>query len=1063
LPLACAVTNPSKDLGLVLVYPNTGKITYWENIDSAESLKLFDRRRQGVEGTLRLSSSEYVVEILNTENAGLVLLTSSGRLAHVTLQDSYGNPHITANFLYGGGKGSFFGDLVNVFGKRNLITSVKSRQVTKGRVEIIALEEDGVFKVWETSESSQPNFVGDYDFSQMVRTSLAELGMADGDYKFGLKFLDFSQVRRISHEVLNDAFALHCIIVAQVELPSKSQLVVLEAMITSSRQSIDRIFPISVHESNTNEEYTRMLFSANEETIFITQGLSIVVLSWPLPKETVEDEPVRSVHYYEDCINFSAKRAGQILSVCAEENSHSGTQSKRAASGILLFTKSAGMLRITPNVYNPKIHTPTAESKLEQRVFFGGLVENSLDLNDLSSFSFGIDDMETAALRLSTNILRTGIDFLPQSAAAMEPHLTLRMKALQDLAAYLKAYYPNISRSTKWKLLFDAEKLAAARAIWRRYDKKTEDKGRKEVTLLDEAVDVAIERHKDDDNPRMNDGDDARLWFIKHVHNLEKLFPICFGLIKAKNRAEDLNTKHLLRLAQEMNDLVVSTLGAAFDFRQRNVSIYGLENEDLDDGILSSGYEGLPKFWTSDSEMTKAVSWSIDLSHEVVTAVLSKAEDSKNMSSAIVKQANHLAVEMDEVVKLSCRSYMEGYRWLMAQDSIEDRNKGLDMKTTFETKIRRDQIVALYDMGQGQRGLALAEELEDVSALVELSLLELDEQKANRSITIKSKSKSASSDGLDHIEKQIAHYFRKFGKRFARPFYEGQVSSHRLADLIDKDLGLDDQRTSFLRSEPSFAKLSWINEAVNENDLVQVGHSLLEVAKLRESNTWSKGLELSLAKLALRSVPGSREPSVAQNEVEISHEAILAQQLLQRNEREISIWKVQQQLFIHIRPTVLEAVDEEGALDNIMKTYATETSKTHPALAQLLKLGFSDLVSHRTMSPDSLIDVLTLMDQVPSEESSEDLGVFGRETNLALNVLNATDLEPETTDTLQRLIWKRCLLRNDWAYLGKTNYKSDRNVDEKLMSTAAFETIKAGIKEGKYQICANIRGSFTDQ
>lgn len=1059
LPLACAVTNPSKDLGLVLVYPNTGKITYWENIDSAESLKLFDRRRQGVEGTLRLYSSELVVEILDTETAGLVLLTSSGRLAHVTLQDSYGNPQIATSFLYGGGKGSFFGDLVNVFGKRNLVTSVKSRQITKGRVEIVALEEDGAFKVWETSESSQPNFVGDYDFSHTVRTAFAELGMADGDQKFGLKFLDFTQVRSISHEVLNDTFALHCIIVGQVDLPSKSQLFVLEAMITSSRQSIDRIFPISVHDSSSSDERTRMLFSASEETIFITQGLSVVVLSWPLPTETVEDGPVRSVQYYEDCINFASKKTSQILSVCAEEHSHSGTQSKRAASGIILFTKAAGMLRIVPNVYNPKIHTPTAESKLEQRVFFGGLVENPLDLNDISSFSFEIDDIETAALRISTNILRTGIEFLPQSAPSMEQHLTLRMKALQDLAAYLKAFYPNMSRNTKWKLLLDAEKLAAARAIWRRYDQNLGVSGRKDVTLLEEAVDAAIERHKDDDNSQIDDIDDVRLWFLRHVHNLEKLFPICFGLIKAKNRAEDLNTKHMLRLAQEMNDLVVSTLGAAFDFRQRNVATYGLENEDLDDGILSTGYEGLPKFWTSDSEMTKAVSWSIDLSHEVVTAVLSKAEDAKNVSNSIIEQANHLALEMDAVVKFSCRSYMESYRWLMAQDSIEEQNKGLDMKTTFETKIRRDQIVTLYDMGQGQRGLALAEELEDVSALVELSLLELDEQKAKRAMTVKSKSKSATADGLDHIENQIAHYFRKFGQRFARPFYEGQVSSHRLADLIDKDLGLDDQRTSFLRSEPSFAKLSWINEAVNENDLIQVGNSLLEVAKLRESNTWSKGLELSLAKLALRSVPGSREPSVAQNEVEISQDAAVAQQLLQRNEREINIWKVQQQLFSHIRPTVLEAVDEEGALDNIMKTYATETSKSHPALTQLLKLGFSDLVSHRTMNPDSLIDVLTLMDQVPSHSlsteasgsSGEDQQVFGRETNLALKVLNAADLEPEITDTLQKLIWKRCLLRDDWAYIGKTNYKSDRIVDEKLMSTAAFETIKAGIKESKYR------------
>jgi nuclear pore complex protein Nup133 len=1059
--LACVVTNPSKDNGLVLVYPDSGKITYWENIDSAESLKLFSRGRQGVEGTLKVSSSEHVVEIVDTETAGVVLLTNSGRLAHITLQDAYGNPHITVSSLAGGGKGGFFGDLVTVFqsGWRNRISTVRSRQVTKGRVEIMALQEDGVFKVWETIEGRQPNFVGDYEFSQMVRDSLEELGIVQPDQKFGMKFLSFAQVRGISQEVLNDAFALHCIIVAQIDISAKSRLVVLEAMITSSRQSIYRILPITVHNPSKADDSTRLLFAGSDETIFIIQGLSVVVVSWPRPTDMVEDGPVQLVKYFQDSIRLRDHNSNQILAVSTEEYSHPGTHSRRTPSGMLLFTRSSGILKITPTAYNPKTHSPTAESKLEQKVFFGP-VSNVLDLDDLTSFSFTTEEIEAAALRVSDNILQSNSDLIPQSATLMESHLTLRMKALQDLATHLKKSYPDVSRATRWRLLFDAEKLAAARALWRKHDEAREAKSAKEISLLEEAIDAAIERHKDDDRSQIDDTDDVRFWFARHVNNLEKLFPISFGLIKNKHRNDNLGTKELLRLVREFNDLVVCTLGTAFEFRQRNAPDYSLEKEDLEDGLLQDGFKGLPKFWTSDYEMIRAVSWSIDLSHDVVSAILIKADEAKNMSNAIVTQAEELASRMDIVVKLSCKSYMEGYRWLLDQDSKEDIDKGHEMKETFEQKIRHEQIVALYDMGQGQKGLALAEEFEDISALSQLSLLELDEQKALQPLASKGKSKQAPTEGLDRIQKQISHYFRKFGQEFSSLFYGQQVESHRLADLIDKDLGIDDERTAFLRSDPSCGKLSWINEAVHENDLVQVGNSLMEVAKSRENNVWSKGLELSLAKLALRSIPGSREPSVAQNDMETETEAAVAQQLLLRNERELIIWKIQQQLFAHVRPTVLEAVDEEGALTSIMQTFATETSKNHPALAQLLKLGFSDLISHRTMNAYDLIDVLTLMDQIspqsspvePSSSVTEDQSIVGKETNLALKVLNAAVLSPESEDTLARLIWKRCLLRDNWIYLGRTNYKSDRSIDEKLMNTAVFEAIKNGIKDGKIVI-----------
>ena len=147
----------------------------------------------------------------------------------------------------------------------------------------------------------------------------------------------------------------------------------------------------------------------------------------------------------------------------------------------------------------------------------------------------------------------------------MESHLTLRLTILHDLMQYLlNRAYP-LSRSTRWKLLTNAERLAAARAVWRKYDSLLAQKDRENICLLEQAIDAAIERYKNDDSSEINDVDDVRLWFTKHVNIMEKLLPTSFAIIKSRSRDDQLHKKDILHLCREMNDLVTTTLGAAFE------------------------------------------------------------------------------------------------------------------------------------------------------------------------------------------------------------------------------------------------------------------------------------------------------------------------------------------------------------------------------------------------------------------------------------------------------------------------------------------------------------------
>jgi nuclear pore complex protein Nup133 len=106
------------------------------------------------------------------------------------------------------------------------------------------------------------------------------------------------------------------------------------------------------------------------------------------------------------------------------------------------------------------------------------------------------------------------------------------------------------------------------------------------------------------------------------------------------------------------------------------------------------------------------------------------------------------------------------------------------------------------------------------------------------------------------------------------------------------------------------------------------------------------------------------------------------------------------------------------------------------------------------MKAENLIDVLTLMDyrlpeDKPFRSSAEDtLDMSGSQFFLALKVLDAAGFDDERKDTLKRLIWKRCLVREDWSSVAHTNEKSDRQLDENLSRTLVLNAIQRGIQEG---------------
>ena len=140
------------------------------------------------------------------------------------------------------------------------------------------------------------------------------------------------------------------------------------------------------------------------------------------------------------------------------------------------------------------------------------------------------------------------------------------------------------------------------------------------------------------------------------------------------------------------------------------------------------------------------------------------------------------------------------------------------------------------------------------------------------------------------------------------------------------------------------------------------------------------------------------------------------------------------------------AMDETAELQLAMEAFGKTIVKGHTACQSLLERGMDNLVvNHAAMTPEQLIDVLTLMDPQRSELSQSD--ILDEVFCLAFQALRNAALEQtnkEAYDTLLRVIWRRCFIRDQWEALNHTAQKSDEAITRELEGTTLWKTLANG-------------------
>jgi len=1060
LPLGALVSNSaSSEPGLLVVMPATGKITYWEDISTAATEDLMKQKQHGFQGnTGSMLFGETVINITSAEPAGFVLTFSTGRIAHLSVRDPQGKPAVSVRVLRSNGgnpTGTLLGGLKNVFGggawNRDIAAIRAGISRSRGQRDVIVATTRAVLQSWDLNWSGNDSFRYEIDVENDLLAALKDGGAAFTDQKeHTFEILDFEIATRNEHSkeiaIVSDDRGVRLLALTALSGEESTKYALVEMIMTKGSVIVDVVHPIIYYTTpiaRSQQWKPRVYLPDPSQTAFVVFGTAVVLVSLVRIGDSPDSQLLMDSHKlpqpFQDVVDFRSDGGYEVIG-CGVEN-QDGTHKH---PGCALMVRSFGVVRVAAFPAKEGADAldqaeVSAKTKIEQAVFYGTMPRNLINFAGRSEISFAQEEVEAAALEVSDQILKSTSDFIPAITPSLDHQLKLRSAALKDLIRHLNANYPTLSRLTKWKLMWNAEKMAAARAVWKSYDASLKMKGKDKSSLLSDLIEMLHEQFKTETIPELGEADPVRHWFIKDIWRIEYVVPWAYNAVQELYKEGIKDHPTLLRLISEANDISLGALETAFKFRQENATLYGLVDEPLLDGILRSGYEGLPEFWTSTKPTVLTTRPLVDFAREMAFKYLDKPLGEGVPEPSVVEK---VAGENARQVQVCCQVWIERYRWCQAQDDDETKAEGEHLKHT-HFALRKVQITKLADIGLVEKGIALAENYRDMKALVDL-IVEAAGNTGSRlqQAGLSEEEEEVLEHRMDVIQQRMGSYFHKFGDQWARALYSKHVAEGRLASLLDDGVDYQDFLTQFLRSDPAYARISWINEVVSERNYDAAACTLDNQAQTKETVLWTKKIELSLAKLAGMAV--SEKAGVVNKKKE--------RKKTEQTDDQLALINIQEQIYSHVEPTIRAAIDEKAEVELVMAEFGKEFVEGKPALRQVLEHGFIKLVNREVLSTEEIIDVLTLMDEV--SYSDEDFG--GQEFLLAIRVLKLSGLarhEPELGTLLEKIIWRRCMVRDDWEHINKTELKDDKEVEIETGVTALFQTFKEGYKIGILQPC----------
>lgn len=1030
----------------MVVMPYTGRIIYWETISHAGALGLPRQRQSGLQGHVPgLLPGEYVTDVINCEPSGVIVTFSSGRVAHITFRDSQGRPTVTASFLRNsGGSSGLLNGIKSVFSGgcwRKDVAAVKAaRSHQRGQRDIIVGTTTGVFEIWDTHWSNGSIMKKQFDIRQHLCRSLGRKH-AEGAGETDLKIIDFALM-----SCADDAQGFQntgaeswrlCLVVAPSRETGRRcisvvQLLLSEEVHVLAASSIDLDFTPPL--SNDLQHSVKLHVATMSQTAFIVIGQSVLLLSLgscgdsPTSQLLLDSDRLPSP--FNDHITFRAGAEYKLLGSGCEDALDEGS-----SSACLVMVRNFGIIRIAVTPRQSVDHEIedaqiTAKTRIEQAVFYGTRPGNPLDLTDKGGFDFESQEIEEAALEICGELLRSASHYIPATSVTLDQNLRLRAKALDDLASLLLQHKKPLRRQTWYELLWSAEKLAAQRALW-----KLEDKARRATgqgnTFLAHVIGSMNEKFKTKSEHQTEDKDSVRHWFLFDTFRMEHIVPWIFKALKLQKGISTKQGRRVLEDVVQASELSLAVLETAFRFRDEHARQYGLEDEHMEDGVLTSGYDGLSEFWTSQGIVYLETGHLLDLELDTCRAWTQQTTTPLDLrEQQLVRQIAENSARQLRVLNLM---HCERVRWLSSLEDPKSVDEGIELEQT-HIKQRRWQLFKLAGIGQLEDAISLAEKFRDMSALVEL-IIELQDQ----TLADSEHAGNVTNYESEQLSKRISTYFEKFGEPWADAFFSRQISMGQ-SEILFTMRRFQPFINRFLHKNPAYARLCWINDAIGADDYEAAARSLETLALEHESDLWCHRVELSLSKLATLA---AWEESSATGNPSLGID-------IKRLEDLAELDAVQEVVYAYITPALQGAIDQKAetelAVDQFGK-FVKDTPSLHEVLSGLL----TKVITRQILRGDQLVDLLTLIDggQVSEETQNE---FIGKEFYLALRVIrlnSSTQEGPLYHVPLQKLVWRRCMIRDDWQLEGNVD-NIDHGAEDHIHSATLLRTLTLCLGDSKY-------------
>ncbi|KAI1441690.1 Nup133 N terminal like-domain-containing protein [Annulohypoxylon stygium] len=1059
----------SAEPGLVVVMPTSGKVTYWESISSATTLDFMQQQRNGIEGSIQgLFSGETVIQIIHAESAaGFILAFSSGRMAYLSVRDAHGRPKVSTLFLrtnLGPSSSGFFGSIRHALSHSALqgdIAAVRSERSSKqGECTVVAATSKGRLHSWRVHRGGHHDLLAEVDARSTIVEALQRVDKINARLPAeSLKVLDFCFVPRGLDRKYSDMNQLrdspesedqqHILLLASLSNKQSWRYTLVEAILSTNFSSEDPIHigmvrPISAYSTPPDAHALskpRLYLPRPNLIAFLVFDHAAVVASIAEPPFSPESQILEDNHLlpasFEDVVDLRTDPTLEIVGSGIEEPrsyGHGASDGRMPRirpknPAIVLMVRGAGTMRLAltdvERFASDKPPEVTAKTKLEQAVFFGVKEDNPLVFDVQHGLRFTDAEYGAAALELSHEILTSAGKHFSSLAVRVDTNIKERVQYLEKIMSQIKSLKVNLDRVTKWQLLWNAEKLHVASVLWHKHeDFTTLRPAASKKSMVAEIVEYIRSEEKSEPNVAKGEVDELRHWFVRDVDRMELFIAWAYEVIKHNSKAA-LDQASLTSLIYEAAEIYNSAIRDAFTFRVKNLDLYGLGGEKLEHGILANNYDGLPTPWTCHPFIANNVKRQVELSTEWVKQHWSSESENPNV---LIQKTRELLPQMTEIYLTVVQELSRSY---LSSDDPEKATDGQKYEDIYEQD-RYEKIVLLAQTENWEAGITIAENHESLPALAEILTLEIEGLRHQLEAGLAPEKVEKIESKLTSKEEQVREYFRIYGKDFAFPFYEYLFTTYGVDALLEYD-GDKKFKTMFLRTKPQLAKVSWINDIIGEEDIDHAANTLLDLGLAREQQVWNKKIELSLGKLA-RMAESSRPSSQASMSIqEASVSGTTDDARVDAIDRELTIIGVQDDLYnTQICPVISVALEGEE-LSLVQETFALKIPKRFKILSQIFEDALRRLLDHEALDPLTLIDLLTLI-TLPPETREQMPDQFFQAILVAHNGLNGADRVQA-----ERLIWRRCFLREDWMQLNNTSLKNDNDTVELLGQTDLFQ------------------------